>query len=296
MIVTNIEQLRDPFVLVDNGIYYIYGTGVNGEDWDNTKWVCYKNISGRLDGEWKKVEKEIAVLPDGAIKNRWAPEVYKYNGVYYMFATYYSSKTQHRGCSIFKSDSAEGPFIEISDGHITPKDWDAIDGTLYIDGAGQLWMIFVYEWTSTQDNVGRMVAAKLSDDMTHFISEPVELFRADAPLWAVRNITDGCFMYTTKTGQLLMIWSNYNKDGYCVGIARSKDGKIEGEWEQDERLLFSIDVDKMYDGGHGMLFNDADGKMYLAIHSPNNEPIHKRNERTLLIRVRENADSLIVEE
>lgn len=36
IIVSDIEQLRDPCVLVADGVYYAYGTG----------WVCYKNTSG----------------------------------------------------------------------------------------------------------------------------------------------------------------------------------------------------------------------------------------------------------
>ena len=103
------------------------------------------------------------------------PFVLAENGVYYMFASYYSSKTNHRGCAILKSKSPEGPFNELTNGHITPSDWDAIDGTLYVDEDNQPWMVFVREWTSTEDKIGRMAAARLSEDLTHFISEPIEL-------------------------------------------------------------------------------------------------------------------------
>ena len=57
MIVTNVEGLRDPFMLVDDGIYYLYGTGVLNKDWGTTTWDCYVNNSGNLLGEWKKTEK-----------------------------------------------------------------------------------------------------------------------------------------------------------------------------------------------------------------------------------------------
>ena len=43
MIVSSIKQLRDPSVLVEGNVYYIYGTN----------WVCYKNTSGSLAGEWE---------------------------------------------------------------------------------------------------------------------------------------------------------------------------------------------------------------------------------------------------
>ena len=68
MIITPIEGLRDPFLLLDNGIYYLYGTGVFGRDWDNTTWACYVNRSGKLNGTWEKTEKLIYERPAYAEK------------------------------------------------------------------------------------------------------------------------------------------------------------------------------------------------------------------------------------
>lgn len=281
MIVSTIEQLRDPCVLVVDGVYYAYGTG----------WVCYKNTSGSLAGEWVPLGR-VAEVPAAADKDHWAPEVHAYRGAYYMFTTYHSSETGHRGCTIMKSDSPEGPFCEITGGQITPHDWDAIDGTFYVDPDGQPWMIFVHEWTSTDDGVGRMAAAKLSDDLTHFVSEPVELFRADAPAWSRNKVTDGCWMYRCEDGQLLMLWSNWDSAGYCVGIARSVDGRVDGAWVQDEKLLYSKSMTGEYDGGHGMLFYDVDGQMYLSLHSPNN-PAAGRKETPVFIPVKEQGGTLM---
>jgi hypothetical protein len=129
-----------------------------------------------------------------------------------------------------------------------------------------------------------MAAAKLSDDLTHLISEPIELFRADSPSWSNRNVTDGCFMYTTKENELLMLWSNFNNnEQYCVGIAKSDNGKIDGNWIQDDRLLFEAD------GGHGMIFK-ADGKLYFTYHQPNNAPL----ERPHFVEIEEKDDTLFV--
>lgn len=292
MIETNIELVRDPFVLVEDDAYYVYGTGVVGNSRNDTEWVCYKNTDGTLCGEWKKVQNNLYIRPENAKTNLWAPEVHKYNGSYYMFTTYYSSVTHHRGCTILKSQSPEGPFVEITNGHITPKDWDAIDGTLFIDEAGQPWMIFVHEWTSTDDGIGRMAAAKLSEDFTKFVSEPLELFRADDPSWTNRRVTDGCFMYVTKDGQLLMLWSNTSDDGYCVGIARSKNGKVDGQWVQDDERLFSKLITKQYDGGHGMIFTDKDGQMYLSVHSPNT-PVGERVEKPVFVPIHEENGTLL---
>ena len=280
IITSSISQLRDPFILLEDGIYYAYGTG----------WVAYRNTSGNLEGPWESLGL-VAEKPANSDNNYWAPEVHKYRDAYYMFTTYHSSATGHRGCTVLRAECPEGPFREISDGHLTPKNWDAIDGTFYIDPLGQPWMIFVHEWTCTPDRVGRMAAAKLSEDLTHLISEPVELFRADAPKWSYNRVTDGCWMHRCADGQLLMLWSNWDKYGYCVGIARSRDGRVDGVWEHDEERLFSRGCEGEYDGGHGMLFNAADGQMYLAIHSPN-KPQGERLETPIFIPVIERDGNL----
>jgi len=284
IIESNIDQLRDPCVLVEGDTYYAYGTG----------WVCYKNTDRNLAGNWVKLEKELVVVPSTCVTNQWAPEVHKYNGSYYMFTTYFSSETQHRGCTIFKSASPEGPFVEITNGHITPSDWDAIDATFYVDPEGQPRMIFVHEWTSTDDKIGRMAIAKLSDDLTHFISEPVEIFRADAPSWTDSFVTDGCWMHTTSDGRLLMIWSNFDAHGYCVGIAHSDNGKIDGNWIQEDRLLYSKAYTGTYDGGHGIIFTALDGRQYLSIHSPN-AVVGDRKEKPVFIPVKEENGTLVCE-
>ncbi len=284
IIETNIEQLRDPFILVEDDAYYAYGS----------EWKCYKNTSGKLDGEWVQTKGVLVEEPENFVKNKWAPEVHKYKGAYYMFTTYFSSVTNHRGCSVFKSDSPEGPFAQISNGHFTPSDWDAIDATLYIDEEGQPWTVFVHEWTSTDDRIGRMAAAKLSSDLTHLVSEPVELFRADSPPWTKREVTDGCFMYRTAEGKLLMIWSNFLSDkSYCIGTVES-DGGVLGNWTHKEKLLYSKNMLGTYDGGHGMIFTDRDGKTYLSMHSPN-VPTEARKEKPMIVEIFEKDGELVLD-
>lgn len=282
MIVSSLPQLRDPFILVgDDGTYYAYGTG----------WKYYRNTSGSLRGAWEGPF-DCVVVPADAAADYWAPEVHRWGGSYYMITTYRSAATGHRGCTILRADRPEGPFREITDGHITPKDWDAIDGTLTVDSHGQPWLVFVHEWTSTPDKVGRMAAAKLSDDLTHFISEPVELFTAKSPSWAKNNVTDGCWMTRTSDGTLWMLWSNWDSRGYCVGAAFSENGEVDGKWKQTSRRLYSAGLTGGYDGGHGMLFTDTDGQMYLAFHSPNSASAG-RVETPVFLPVKEFAGSLV---
>lgn len=293
MIITNVQGLRDPFMVTHNGVYYLYGTGVGiSNSWDSTVWACLVNDSGSLNGEWKQTEKIVYEVPQNAVKQFWAPEVHRYKGSFYMISSYYSSETEHRGSSVLKSDSPTGPFKEISNGHVTPHSLDCIDATLYVDKEGQPWLVFVHEWTCTDDGVGRMAAAKLSDDLPHLVSEPTELFRADSPSWTNQRVTDGCFMYTTEQNELLMLWSNFTDDGsYSVGIAKSDNGRIDGNWRHQDSLLFTKQNGEKFDGGHGMIFKDFDGKLFLCLHSPNS-PCEDCRERTVLIPVCEKNGTL----
>ena len=281
IITSQIPCLRDPCILVKDGVYYAYGTG----------WRCWKNDSGSLAGEWKDLGVCVKV-PEDAVGCHWAPEVHEYKGKFYMFTTYLSGKTNHRGSVIFKADSPEGPFVEHSAGHISPEEGDAIDATFYVDEEGQPWMVFVHEWTSTDDGIGRMAAAKMSDDLSKLITEPVELFRADDPSWTNQRVTDGCWMYRCENGTLLMIWSNFGPGGYCVGIARSDNGRVDGKWTQDDELLYTKAMTEEYDGGHGILFRDTDGQLYLSIHSPNNRN-DGRPETPVFVPVKEDGDTIV---
>ena len=287
MITTTIPCLRDPFIVVTKDAYYAYGTG----------WHCYKNSGDDLTGPWEDLGEVVRLKnPADAGENHWAPEVHGYKGSYYMITTYNSLSRGHRGCTVLKSDSPEGPFVEISDGPLTPAEWDAIDGTLYVDPDGQPWMIFVHEWVCMPDGVGTFAAAKLSEDLSHFISEPFELFRADEPAWATAGVTDGCWMYTTKSGDLLMTWSNFSAEGYVVASARSSNGRLDGKWIQEDLLYKrSMTVENRYDGGHGMIFTDRDGQMYLSFHSPNG-PMGERRETPVFLAIREEDNRLVWDE
>ncbi len=282
LFITTGVSLRDPCVLVENGTYYMYGT----------KWVYYKNTSGRLDGEWEGPFDCVQEKPVDSDKEYWAPEVHKYNGKHYMFTTYHSTANDHRGCVILCADTPEGPFEMISSGHVTPGDWDCIDGTLYIDGSGKPWMALVHEWTCTADNVGRMAVAPMSGDLTKLSGTPKDIFGAkDAP-WATGNITDGPWLYTCENGTLLMLWSNFDAAGYSVGMARSKNGRIDGQWEQLPYQLFSKSFSGAFDGGHCMIFTDTDGQMYMSLHSPNSKT-GDRKTLAVFVPVREESGLLI---
>ena len=255
--------LRDPCVLAHGGLYYVYGTGAS----QGAGYGCY--VSRDLV-DWTG-PCQVFTPPAGhsGTGNWWAPECHAYQGKFYLFATYMSSETGHRGVSVFRADDPLGPFEEISNGHATPHDWDAIDGTLYVDAQGQPWMVFVHEWTSMPDGMGDFSAARMSEDLTALTDAPIPLFKASAlPFRRENKVTDGCWLYRSKTGRLLMLWSGFGVGGYCVAQAVSLSGEIAGPWVQNPTLLYRKNSALPHDGGHGALFTGPGGALMLGLHSP----------------------------
>jgi hypothetical protein len=98
-------------------------------------------------------------------------------------------------------------------------------------------------------------------------------------------VTDGPFLWRTIDGGLLLLWSSFGDDGaYRIGAARSESGTVHGPWKQQDKPLYAAD------GGHGMVFRAFDGRLYLAIHTPNRTP----NERLVFVDIVEKDGILLV--
>ena len=253
-------NIRDPFVLLWEGKYYLYGTR------GKTTWGEADGIDCYISDDLENYEGPIVAFqkPEGfwADRNYWAPEVYAYNGAFYMFASFKNEK-ECRGTQVLRSEAPQGPFLPISERPVTPRDWECLDGTLFIDQNQKPWMVFCHEWQQITD--GTMCAMPLSDDLSSAVGEPVVLFKGSDPSWADHEkpefVTDGPFLYRCENGELIMIWSS-RAHGYVQAVARSESGDILGPWKQDDRLLF----DK--DGGHGMIFRDKENRLLLVLHAP----------------------------
>ena len=83
-----------------------------------------------------------------------------------------------------------------------------------------------------------------------------------------------------------MLWSSFGSEGYTEAIAISDNDEIDGNWIQQEELLFKKD------GGHGMLFRTKTGQLMLALHSPNKKLL----ERPKFYEISEKGDELFREE
>ena len=265
-------RVRDPYIVPvkETGKYYLFGT-TDTDPWNEGEgFLVYESedLENWSEPRWAFLP------PEGfwANQNFWAPEVHFFNGYWYIFASF-KAEGVCRGTQILRSESVTGPYVPISEGPVTPRRWECLDGTLHVDEKGKPWMVFCHEWVQVHD--GEICCIPLSDDLTHAIGEPALLFRASeapwvVPLWNSMDnfVTDGPFLYRSSNGALRMLWSSFSTEDYTISYAESQSGTIFGPWIQHETGV-------VVNGGHGMVFDTFDGRTLLSIHSPNGSPMER---------------------
>ncbi len=295
-------RIRDPFIVKDDHSqkYYMYaqkGNRLEREDWDTIPGV---EVYESTDLKTWYGPAEVFAFPEDfwADYQVWAPEVHKYRGKYYLFATFSSrEKLQdispvglelpRRGTQILVSDELTGPFRPFENRPHTPWDWSSLDGTLWVED-GIPYMVFCHEWTQIYN--GSMELVQLALDLSKPVAEPATLFLAgDAP-WVkgIRQggkVTDGCFIYRSRDRQLIMIWSSFGENQYAIGQAVSETGSVFGPWIHSD-LIFQEN------GGHGMILETFEGDLLLVFHQPNTGP----HERAQFYRLSEVENRLVLGE
>ena len=255
-------KMRDPYILRDDRtkMYYLYGTT---DFYDGRGFYAYR--SADLE-DWEG--KYPVFMPSSdfwGTRDYWAPEVHFYRGKYYMIATF-KGEHHHRCCQILSSDHPLGPFVVHSD-EVTPKDWESLDGTLYVEKETP-YLIFVHEWTQIGD--GEVCAVELSSDLSCACGKPKTLFKASEapwsskPDWAEKNIrvADGPFI-VDEDGEPFILWSSYLEKTYDIGFSYPEKGILDPCYAHSEKPL------PLKDAGHGMIFSDFCGRRFLVLHADN---------------------------
>lgn len=304
-----ISQIRcsDPFIYADKpaGLYYMYSTGGGGR------------VMSRASKDLENWTRPFPVLEfgeehwAGPRAASWATELHKYKGKYYLFTTSHSSEVvesipgryeiPHRATQIYVADSPQGPFKDFTGNKAhTPDNWASLDGTLWVE-KGVPYMIFCHEWLQTTD--GTMELLRLPKDLGLPTEKPVTLFKASDAPWSGEmlelgnktygldlggNVTDGPWLFKTKTGKLGMLWSSwYGHDIYAIGASYSASGSVKGPWIHEDKPLFTEN------GGHGMLFRTFDGKLKLCMHWV--DPTDQRPSRKpVILDVDDSGDRLVI--
>ncbi len=277
-------NIRDPFVLVENDMYYLIGT--RGADFGQ-KTGGFDVYKGNDLENWSDpVQVFFSEKYELNRSANWAPEIHKYNGRYYIFATF-EQKNGNRGTYSLVSDTPDGEYILCSERALTPENWWSLDGTLYVSPEGEPYLVFCHEHVQILN--GTICYVKLNDTLSEAIGEPVVLFKGSDASGARCNagrryVTDGPFLYRGINDRLYMIWSTVIKGQYYQCIALSDNGDIDGNWIQLEPVFTE-------DGGHGMVFRDIEGCLRLTLHCPNCSLC----ERPVFFKLRDTGETLVIE-
>ncbi len=181
--------LADPFILYEDGYYYMYGTS---DELSGTGFYVYR--SNKLN-YWENLGPAFLSDPySWSSGSLWAPNVYKIGDKYYMYYCAKNSKDfsstnlkYRRGISVAVSSSPIGPFKEYegydaNGNYITKNDqvfldlgFAAIDPSIFIDDNGEMYMYFSQDQL---DSESKSYGVKLIDPVTADYSTLKPLLRA----------------------------------------------------------------------------------------------------------------------
>lgn len=259
-------NLRDPYILVEDGTYYMYGTRAEGCFSDPMYgFDCYVSTDlENWEGPYEVYHKTDDNPADWAY---YAPECYQIDGTYYFFCSWREEDGAEYE-NILTADNPLGPFTMYAE-NIT----SGIDATLYQED-GKYYMLNRHGFDGTdEDAVPGVYAFELADDFKSIVNpEGTLLFTTEGAGWISETgfqgdkntMTDGPCPYKLSDGTLIILWSSTDKDGvYNVGVARSSNGRLDGEWTHDAEAIFPGNQ------GHNMIFTSLEGELMTAMHYPN---------------------------
>ena len=264
-------MLSDPFILADRKTNMYYMTGTGGRLWKSKD---LKFWDGPFDAV--KTDSNSWMGPKPMI---WAAEIHPYKNKYYYFATFTNraviidsvkgNKIERRASHILVSDNPGGPYVPMKDSVYLPAGKPTLDGTFWIDKDGKPYMVYCYEWLQNWN--GTIEKIELKRDLSGSVGTGKVLFHASDSPWSrekdengndkPNKVTDGPYLFETKTGRLGMIWTSWIYDIYTQGVAYSESGTLDGPWMQEKEPVTPPGY------GHGMLFKTLDGKLLMSIHS-----------------------------
>ncbi|MGN0852367.1 MAG: family 43 glycosylhydrolase [Kiritimatiellia bacterium] len=257
----------DPFILLDGGTYYAYGT-------------CSENgigvaVSANLE-TWRlgvgRSAGNLALDKADSFGDKWfwAPEVYRIGDRYVM---YYSADL-HVCAAV--ADSPLGPFRQTVREPLFAAA-GTIDNSLFFDTAGRPWMVFV-----KFDHGNVICLAEMEPDCLRVKPGTVRrILSAEAP-WERSDprcrIAEGPFVIYEKGRYVLTYSANDYRDvGYGVGFATA--ARPEGPWTKSPLNPILQGNWGLKGTGHQSLFRDRQGKWRMAFHAHNGatpDRIHPR--------------------
>lgn len=259
--------LGDPFVLLDDGTYYMYGTGQNSDTGievyksDNLRdWIGPVGATGGF-----------ALHEDDVYGERWfwAPEVYRIGDTYYMFF----SVEEHMAIAV--SDSPLGPFVQENPSVL--REEKSIDHHLFVDDDGTQYLYFANFKEGLE-----IWGAEINDDFSSIKEETLTKIISKSQDWEmsrkepVGTVNEGPYVIKKDDGYYMTYSANhYASPDYGIGLAYA-DQPL-GEWTKSDQNPVIQNPDGLVGTGHSAFFRDKEGELYIVYHTHfSTDEVHPR--------------------
>lgn len=243
--------LADPYIFLEGDTYYAYGTHSNDgiEVWTSTDLTTWSY-------------RQLALNKANTTEPRWfwAPEVYNFDGTYYM----YYSANEHLYVATAKSPL--GPFRQVG-GYMMNDvlgNEKCIDSSVFTDDDGKQWIFFV---RFTDGNC--IWQCRLSDDHITPIKATLNKCFGVTQDWEKKlgRVCEGPnvvkrngFYYLTYSG------NDYRSQDYAVGYARARTLGVPS-WSKRPGNPILHGVEGLVGTGHHSIFTDKEGKLRIVFHA-----------------------------
>jgi len=251
--------LADPTIFYDQGTYYLYGTGAPDgfPVYTSTDLYTWKGPNGASQGY--ALHKRDAFGTSGF----WAPQVFKYQGIYYMIYT----ANEH--LAIAQSNSPLGPFKQEKKEALA-GDTKQIDPFVFFD-QNKAYLYFV----RLQEG-NRIYVAELTKDLKQIKEESIKPCLNAREAWentahSEWPVSEGPTVLKHKGYYYLLYSANdFRNPDYAVGYATSRSPL--GPWKKHAgNPIISKEKLGINGTGHGDLFQDRAGQLYYVLHSHYND-------------------------
>lgn len=280
--------MRDPMVLPCDGIYYLVGTqppywsGVNDgvhmwKSSDLEHWTDCGLILKRAD------------LPENfwGRDRFWAPELFRTKSGKFLLtfnSRNESDKYAHSfGVGLASADNAEGPYrIITKDGPLTADYDNAIDGTLFADDDGRLWL--------GCNSADKKLHLSVLDETEGTLSCLTDVCSAGADgEWDSVGVEGQCVV---KRNGIYYQWYSSWTNGYAAGILTSRS--IRGPWIKHPCNPMLSEGEHWHRAGHNHSFRSFDGRDYISFHANLKEPDGDDVERVFFLPVEYTDDGNVI--
>lgn len=248
----------DPYVFRFNGWYYMYCSTKNNQDGVRA-WKSKDLIN------WQKCNPDGAIingieLPSGyvcmdeTINGAYAPEVYYFNGTFYMY-----SSPKGKGHYVYASDDPEGPFVRVTDNFGMN-----IDGSVFIDDDEKMYFISAH---------GAGVAIRTMENMTDIDVTSSNYKSAVLANTDIGGWTEGP-MLIKRNGIYYMTYTGTDvlSEGYRVSYSTEFDGNTITDRNSftkgvDLPVLLTVDEEENFKGlGHSSTVLGPDLDSYYIVY------------------------------